>query len=1538
MNQPFIRKSPFSNRTINRLLIAVGVVIAIGSAFWAARVTQAEFEVPLVDTTDFVPTDFRSVWMYNRQVDITSTQSFKNYEGYAVGKPTQSEDGSSALYRYVEKNNGPLWVKMFPQGTKIISSNYQLNAVGGQYDNFAGYANIVVVGRQDTSAVAKRQAYMLYLENSPVDIVNYPSSDPAGVGRVILDNYTNPDNAITASFRYPGSTLVDNSAIPLNSELYAIGMAARFFSLNNLAGGEHGWLANRHQFFSAECATKFYNDTSASCSSALEKSGQESWTLFQLTGANVPGTDDNITGITYVDEKTVYVTTSTFPLTDGHPKSPYERDCSGSRTSKLFRVIGNVRLAGNWVKIAEQPNECFYGLTATVFDQPAANNGPLKTEVWVASSAGVRWITDDAGTYPSTLVKATADPVYGVVATYERSGNGQQLLLNGDFQSWTLGLSGANATNHDNVPSGWFIIDPTQTWVLNPDAPDGTPGECSTQKLNIEQFPRGGTDWAVKNEPGLPFSTSTDCTGTVSQSYLSRPHEVSQVVKLTGIEGTRYRVSGSYKVNATTSTRNIWLNNPPVIRQGGVITRCTGRTSAGYTYDCPFSNLQEMHTLTGASDPGMTDYKNFSFEFTRTFNQLDKPIQSTYNFFPRTNYDAMYFEIVCSATYGVRVVCDNLKVEEVDDPVQPFQSAVKVIAVGRDGLALRNNDAVGTPTSWVIDDANLLVPLTGSRVTLNSIVNAGGDHIFAAGSGTTLFQRSFGNVSGYAWLGAAQPGTTGLGGLGWLATGCANLKDASQRSLCQRQPESFGLSLDLNSSGMIALTGRAWLGKQLSGGTNNDNEGLDLGVCQNSARPSNFGSNFPYSMDLGTCSANRCTGDSSVICTTTPDCKACNTTTRTCRADATKACSSNFDCYGRCAGDQGYICVSDNDCSATKIDVLTAPSTTSSPLAGNPPINLQCNATGGSSSSNACTAAGWLTLNADDLAGANTPPSLPGFGVVYNQSNCTTSATDPTPRAKSCTTSNDCIDIAGTYCLPGALSGWGRFMTPANTQSTNYQAGQGWVKFRGPVSSPPANTKIYAAQNCKGPYVLKCSNNPDLNCTVGNETATCGISTAKCVNASSCSFGYDQTLQSCRPAANTCTNFCGGSTAVAAGIVQPCTSDAECSSLWNSNESCKPVGYCSNTPSAPTTTCTTDSACGAGSFCMFGALCNVGAANSCNSYGVDFDETKGKFQGFAWSAEDGWLDFRNVQKGSARYLQTRLGDIYTRGNISSESGALCAGTATYLITASGTINNFCSDLTGLTPTGISAIQPGITAIPFSSANNAFTNALGRFDLTGIETVISGGQNKYLQTVTALTPAADGSVSFSLDANGQILDGTGQVGLNKNVYTVDCTGFPTTDPAKNTCRLTQGLKIPNAGSGRSGAGILVVKGNLTITNNLQYVSSLVDDLRRLASLVIVVRGDLNIENQVTHLVGAYYVDGTVYTTPTLTAPSTENHYPLTVRGLMIARKFVFNRKFAGTVESPLPSELFIFDGRLQSNPLPGMVDFASALPNTFNSSP
>ncbi len=1477
---------PTLRRWVGFCVIATLVVLA----GWAAKVTRAEFEVPLVETTNFVAAEFKSVWGYRRATKYSGT--FENYQAFAVGKPGDATHGTTAIYQFV----GDTWKKMLPLGPSKMEK-VQLNAIAGQYDPGSGTADLVnFAGR----TISNRKAFLLTMVNYPTSTLGYdPDPIRVGEGLLVADgsyNETSSDrsssSALVVDFIDQSGNYIPPSAIPSNSELYAIN-AAQDFGGFAMAGGMNGWIATRQTRLSKPCFDSFLSNYLEFCDQEILASpgaqgytldevqaSRERWKLFRLNNAaenlNAPTTSDAITGIAYTSPDTAYVATSTFFGFTTAPYDPFGRSCFSivtPQTSKLFRVVGPADVLSNWTQIATVTGECFYGLTASPLDTedaPPTNHGPLQTNVWIASSKGVRRVVDNNITAPlelndSSLVKditTDTDPkingkrVYGVAALYERFGDLQQLALNGNFESWLKPLTGGSINDPAVNPSGWIVSRESGNKIKD------AGGNCveGTREVAMVANDTATSDWAIKIEPGLAYNKD-NCVELSPDSY-KRVVSVAQRVFPSDIEGTKFRVRGKYRVtNLNTNAAPV----QPAVRQGGVALACAGAYPPSIV-ECPYQNLRELQAFT-ATSPSMTEYKSFSFEFTRSNNQLSVPSKGSSSQLGTSN-EGLTLVIRCQATFGVRVECDDLRIELVDDPLLPARSAVTVLAVGEKGLTLRNDDAVARPaTNWKVDDQTLISLPAGNQITLNAVANIGDQRTFAVGSGTALFQRSPGNIGGFAWLGAAQEGPTGPAGLGWLATNCANFRDANSRSLCQRHSRSFGLTLEGTS-----LTGRAWFGKQITSASSDSAfEGIDAGVCQNPAQHPSISNSYaveklPY--------------------------ESCDKSKYTCVANRSKACYTNFDCFGRCSKDSSRLCLADTDCTA--FTPLTVPSLTFSGLNDAPPRTLVCNATRGSSP-NACTSGGWLTFNAEDLPAANQPPDgAPGstFAASYDE-------------------------------VTGALSGWGRFMTLANTADPNYTADKGWVSLRGASSSPTfTSLSIYGAQSC-GAIVKRCQNNLPKNCNLLAGGENCAADEGKCISVSSCQFGFDKTLQSCRPAAATCSKFCGGDRAM------PCSSDTECSDLWGSTKSCETVGYCSNSFSTP---CSADSICGTG-FCVTGAICQRAGPNSCNSYGVNHDATTGRFQGFAWSSDYGWIDFRGVRKGTSRFLQTRLGDVYSGGDIGSAATVPSTScNATYIISATGTINNFCTTLkTGIT--GFDSAQGAVASIPILSSKNDYSNALGRFDLTGLETVTKtvGAQNfnKYDMEIVTVAPNA-GALTYD---NSPFSDPDNNAAtptlLNRKVYVADC---------RTGCSLTEALNIRNGTGTENGAGLLVVNGNLTIQNNMQYVASVVDDLRNLGSLVVVVRGDLNIKNTVTNLIGAYYVDGTVFTTPNANKDDSDNRYPLTIRGLMIAKAFELNRKFAGTIESPLPSELFIFDGRLQSNPLPGMIDFASALPNTFNSSP
>ena len=351
-----------------------------------------------------------------------------------------------------------------------------------------------------------------------------------------------------------------------------------------------------------------------------------------------------------------------------------------------------------------------------------------------------------------------------------------------------------------------------------------------------------------------------------------------------------------------------------------------------------------------------------------------------------------------------------------------------------------------------------------------------------------------------------------------------------------------------------------------------------------------------------------------------------------------------------------------------------------------------------------------------------------------------------------------------------------------------------------------------------------------------------------------------------------------------------------------------------------------DDMCAGNGTCALGAVCSTAGA-SCQQYGVSMSQANGKMSGFAWSEDFGWLNFNDVQQANARFFQTKLGDIYATQDIGDQSQTQPVGinncNATFLILSGGTIaSNWCSafENSAQNPTQI-AKYSNVTPIQLPSSANVYRNVLGRFDLVGMERVVANGKNKYGSAVQSLSQQS-GPLEIADLWRAAI-----QVGkpLGGKVYTVG-------DGSNYTINSALSFRAASTLSDGSGAGMLVVNGNLRINAGISYDTSVsVSDVRALQNVVIVIKGDLTIDDSVSSLVGSYYVTGTIHTASSPATNSSPNQQPLEVRGLVIASQFDLGRTVAGTVERPTPSELIIADGRIQANPMPGMTDFVKSLP-------
>jgi hypothetical protein len=323
--------------------------------------------------------------------------------------------------------------------------------------------------------------------------------------------------------------------------------------------------------------------------------------------------------------------------------------------------------------------------------------------------------------------------------------------------------------------------------------------------------------------------------------------------------------------------------------------------------------------------------------------------------------------------------------------------------------------------------------------------------------------------------------------------------------------------------------------------------------------------------------------------------------------------------------------------------------------------------------------------------------------------------------------------------------------------------------------------------------------------------------------------------------------------------------------------------------------------------CVRGAETQCGTCTDCNAYGVAIDGQSGRMVGWAWNGNSdpavgaGWINFSPTAAGlglAAPWLETIYGEIYGKPFVRSPSAfveVLGKYNATYCVLTTGQITHFTS-------------KEGCLVTPFESfdfpkTSNLYTNVFGKVDLAGIlagkyGTVENIGDENGIQSVLA------GKVYFS--------DGD----------------------------LTITGKTFNNGTGsQNGAGLIVVRGDLNINGAIAYQNAGVLNLKNLASVgwLVVKRddgtgGNIVINQNVENIVGAFYAENEVTTGTTY---DWRTDKPLTVRGLILAREFDFQRLYQSAQRG---SEQVIYDGRVLANTPPGMADLARALPTWREAAP
>ncbi|MDD5109721.1 MAG: right-handed parallel beta-helix repeat-containing protein [Patescibacteria group bacterium] len=306
---------------------------------------------------------------------------------------------------------------------------------------------------------------------------------------------------------------------------------------------------------------------------------------------------------------------------------------------------------------------------------------------------------------------------------------------------------------------------------------------------------------------------------------------------------------------------------------------------------------------------------------------------------------------------------------------------------------------------------------------------------------------------------------------------------------------------------------------------------------------------------------------------------------------------------------------------------------------------------------------------------------------------------------------------------------------------------------------------------------------------------------------------------------------------------------------------------------------------------------------------------------------------------SKPWLQTKFGDVFVGGSLNAQfqSGL---NNATFLIKSGGTITKWTSDSTAFGGTGQ---LPGYTAMAFPSYKNDFTTP--------------GGSLWFLQGYN--DEAKKFYNSSNADDPGTVIGKLRQrYGSNKviNLGTICTDPNATTPPWVATDSVLNGaiyyydgnctISKPwtfNSGSAsinRNGAGLFLIKGNLTFNAGTIYGMTTPAKPSHVASATWIALGGINIAPAVSQLdsslialgrpayanmrcdsTGSLLVDcGAI---DTLVGSS-----KLTVHGIMVARKYLFQRTYNNISD---PAEQIIYDGRILTNPPPGLEAVIGALP-------
>jgi len=286
------------------------------------------------------------------------------------------------------------------------------------------------------------------------------------------------------------------------------------------------------------------------------------------------------------------------------------------------------------------------------------------------------------------------------------------------------------------------------------------------------------------------------------------------------------------------------------------------------------------------------------------------------------------------------------------------------------------------------------------------------------------------------------------------------------------------------------------------------------------------------------------------------------------------------------------------------------------------------------------------------------------------------------------------------------------------------------------------------------------------------------------------------------------------------------------------------------------------------------------------------------------------------------YLSVEQGSIYSQGNIRAQySPPQGSYNATYLILGGGTnaqprvIENFVAG----PPLGLTQINATFGQLVYPGTTSGSSPQISSFDYYGLTHNLAGSE------VSGGPPARGDTNSYGHQV--QVFSNSGG-----DVLLSDLVGSTPAPLAGKVYWVQDNLVVDQAtqfanGSvvGTSGAGLIIVDGNLTINSDLTYQSGLGESVRNLASVGWLVMGNVTINPSVSQIVGAFFVAGAAGGGIFSTGAGPQQ---LTIFGAVIAKQLQLQRTASAGGGA---SERVVADGRVLLNTPPGFVDILSTLP-------